>query len=91
MTRKVDRTLQIDDDLLCGLFSDTRNRREEFIIFELYRLHEIFSSESEEVQRCLPSHSVYSEQLTKKLFLIMIDKSEECLPCLCDMMVDKYL
>jgi hypothetical protein len=77
VSREIDGPLEIDDDLLCGLFSDTRDTREDSIIFELDRLEESLTPESEEAQCGLPTDSIDLEKLTKKHFLLLIEKSKK--------------
>jgi hypothetical protein len=88
MFGKIYRPLEVDDDLLGSLFSDAWYRREEFIIFELDGSHEVFSSETEEIERCLTSYSIDSEKLSEKLLLFLRQKSEKRLSGFSDMMVD---
>ena len=89
--REVDRPLQVDDDFLCCFLSDSWNRWEESIIFELYRLEEVFSSESEEIQGCFSTDTIDLHKLTKEIFLIAIDKSKERLSCIIDIVMEPYL
>ena len=50
LLRQVDRSLQIDDDLLCCLLPDTWDTGEERVILELDRSYEILFAQSEECE-----------------------------------------
>lgn len=91
MFGKIDWSLEIYDDFLCRLFSDSWDRWEKFIIFELDGSHEILSTEAKEIQGGFSSDTIHFEELTKQFFFFQVCKSKECLPRFIDMMMNKNL
>ena len=63
---EIDRTLEVNDDLLGSFLTNSWNTREELIVFELYRLHELLSPESEECESRLPTDAIDPVEFTKE-------------------------